>query len=69
MGNTVAKITEISASSDKSFDDAVRVGVARASKTLKNIQSAWVNEQSVVVRDGGVAEFRVNMKVTFILED
>ena len=66
---SVAKVTEITASSKKSFDDAVEVGVKRASKTLQGIQGAWVNEMSVVVKDGKIAEFRVNMKVTFILKD
>jgi flavin-binding protein dodecin len=66
---SVAKVTEITASSKKSFGDAVEVGVKRASKTLEGIQGAWVNEMSVVVKDGKIAEFRVNMKVTFILKD
>ena len=66
---SVAKVTEITASSKKSFDDAVGVGVKRASKTLQGIQGAWVNEMSVVVKDGKITEYRVNMKVTFILKD
>ena len=66
---SVAKVTEIWSASPKSFDDAVRIGVARAGKTLKNIKSAWVQEQKVKVEDGKVVEFRVNMKVTFILTD
>jgi flavin-binding protein dodecin len=65
---SVAKVTEIIASSTVSFEDAVKSGIARANKTLKNIESAWVQDQSVVVRDGNVAEFRVNMKVTFVLD-
>lgn len=66
---SVAKVTEIIASSSKSFDDAVAEGVKRASKTLKNVQGAWVNEQKVVVEDGKITEYRVSMKVTFILKD
>jgi len=66
---SVAKVTEIIASSSKSFDDAVAQGVKRASKTLKNVQGAWVNEQKVVVEDGKITEYRVSMKVTFILKD
>jgi len=66
---TVAKVTEITASSPKSFDDAVKLGIDRASKTLKNIQGAWVNEMKVEVKAGKVSEYRVNMKVTFVLED
>lgn len=66
-GLSVAKVVEISASSTKSFEDAIRSGVARASKTLKGIKGAVVTDQKVVVREGAVTEFRVNMKVTFIL--
>ena len=66
---SVAKVTEISSSSSTSFDDAVKVGLARASKTLKNVKGAWIKEQSVVCDNGAVTEYRVNMKVTFVLED
>ena len=66
---TVAKVTEISASSTKSFDDAVEQGVARANKTLKNIKSAWVADHEVKVEDGSITEYIVRMKVTFILND
>jgi flavin-binding protein dodecin len=66
---SVAKVTEITASSKKSFEDAIEQGIARASKTLEGIKSAWVQEQSVVVEKGKVCEYRVNMKVTFVLKD
>lgn len=66
---SVAKVSEISATSTESFDDAVRQGLARASKTLRNIRSAWVKEHRVNVENGQVAEFQVNMMVTFILDD
>jgi len=66
---SVAKVTEIIASSDKSFEDAIQQGIARASKTLKNISSAWVKDQNVLVDDGKVTEYRVVMKVTFVLND
>ena len=66
---SIAKITEISASSTESFEDAVRQGIDRANRTLKHIQSAWVHEQKVSVKDGAIAEWRVIMKVTFVLED
>jgi flavin-binding protein dodecin len=66
---SVAKVTEITASSKKSFEDAVQSGVKRAGKTLQNIQGAWVQEQSVVVKNDKVTEYRVNMKVTFVLKD
>jgi len=66
---TVARVTEISAMSTTSFEDAIRVGVERASQTLRQITSAWVKEQTVEVRDGAITGYRVNMLVTFILED
>ncbi len=66
---SVAKVTEIIASSENSFEDAVKKGIKRAHKTLKNITGAWVNEESVVVKDGKITAWRVNMKVTFILDD
>lgn len=65
----IARVTEITAGSKKSFDDAVEKGVARASKTLKNVTGAWVQEMTVAVEKGKITEYRVNMKVTFILED
>lgn len=64
---SVAKITEISAASPKSFDDAIDVGIERASKTLKNITGAWVQDQKVDIENGKVIRYRVNLKVSFIL--
>ena len=66
---SVAKVTEIISSSKKSFEDAVQVGVARADKTLNDITGAWVKDQSVVVDKGKVTEYRVVLKVTFVLKD
>lgn len=66
---SVARVTEISASSNKSFDDAIENGIERASKTLQGITSAWVKDQNVVVSNGKVTEYRVMLKVTFILND
>lgn len=66
---TVARVTEIIAESTKSFDDAVQAGVKRAVKTLKNVEGAWVQDQKVVVHDGKITAYRVNLKVTFILTD
>lgn len=67
---SVARVTEIKAASTKSFDDALRQGVARAHKTLKNVKSAWIQNQEVMVNDKGeIGEYRVQLKVTFILED
>lgn len=65
---SVAKITEISSTSEKSFDDAVRSGIARASMTLKNVTGAWVSEMKVDVQDAQIVRYRVNMRLTFILE-
>jgi flavin-binding protein dodecin len=66
---SVAKVTEISSTSTKSFEDAMQQGLARAHKTLRNIRSAWIKEQHVKVKDGAVSEYRVNMLVTFVLDD
>lgn len=66
---SVARITEIIASSQDSFEDATRKGVKRASKTLKNVTGAWVKDQRVVVKNGKITEYRVVLKVTFILKD
>jgi len=66
---SVARVTEITASSEKSFEDALNTGVDRACKTLKNVEGAWVQDQKVIIRKGKIVEYRVNMKVTFILED
>ena len=65
---SVAKVTEITSSSKKSFDDAIEQGIKRANKTLKNISSAWVADQSVAVEKGKISEYQVRLKVTFILE-
>ncbi len=65
----VAKISEISSSSPKSFSDAVENGIERANDTLENITGAWVKEQKVDVEDGKIARYRVTMKVTFVLKD
>ena len=67
---SVARVTEIKASSTKSFDDALKAGVARAQKTLKNVKSAWIENQEILIDENGhISEYRVQMKVTFILED
>ncbi len=66
---SVAKVTEITASSSKSFEDAIQQGIERASKTLDKVQGAWVQEQKVAVKDGKISEYRVNMKVTFVLNE
>ncbi|MEX2548583.1 MAG: dodecin family protein [Nitriliruptoraceae bacterium] len=66
---SVARVTEISARSETSFEDAIRLGIERATKTLRNIQGAWVKEQEVKIDNGQIVAFEVIMKVTFELED
>ncbi|MCG7870550.1 MAG: dodecin family protein [Candidatus Thiodiazotropha lotti] len=66
---SVAKVTEIITSSSKSFDDAVTKGIKRANKTLKNIKGAWVKDQQLSVSNGKITEYRVTLKVTFVLKD
>jgi flavin-binding protein dodecin len=66
---SVARITEISSTSEKSFEDAIRQGVSRATKTLRNVKGAWIKEQQIDVEDGAIIRYRVNMLITFILED
>ena len=66
---TVAKVTELSARSEKSFEDAINVALGRASKSLRNITSAWVKEQRVDVDKGRISAYQVNLLVTFVLDD
>jgi hypothetical protein len=66
---SVAKVSEISATSSKSFEDAIQQGLARASKTLRHIRGAWIKEQHVRCEEGRITEYQVNMMVTFVLDD
>ncbi|MDF0600149.1 dodecin family protein [Psychromarinibacter sp. C21-152] len=66
---SVARVTEISATSPQSFDDAVKQGIARASKTLRGMSGAWVKDQNVEIKNGEVSGYRVNLAVTFVLDD
>ena len=66
---SVVKVSEISATSSKSFEDAVQQGLARAAKTLRGIQAAWIKEQRVRCDNGRIVEYQVNMMVTFVLDD
>lgn len=66
---SIARVTEISATSPTSFEDAVQQGIARAAATLRNVKSAWIKEQSVKVEGDRIAEYQVNMMVTFVLDD
>jgi flavin-binding protein dodecin len=65
----VAKVSEISATSTKSFEDAIQQGLTRANQTLRNVRSAWIKEQQVRCHNGTIAEYHVNMMVTFVLDD
>jgi flavin-binding protein dodecin len=65
---TIAKVSEITSTSTKSFEDAVQQGIKRASKTLKNLTSAWVADQEVMITNGKITDYRVRLRVTFILE-
>ena len=66
---SVAKVSEISSTSAKSFEDAIQQGVARAGKTLRHVKGAWVKEQHVRCEEGRITEYRVNMMVTFVIDD
>jgi flavin-binding protein dodecin len=65
---SIARVTEISASSAKSFDDAIEKGIKRASKTIRNIEGAWIQDQKLLVKKGKISEYRVNMKVSFVVD-
>jgi flavin-binding protein dodecin len=66
---SVARVTEIIASSNKSFDDAIQQGIARATKTLEGVKGAWISEQTVKIENDKITEYRVNLKVTFVLQE
>ena len=65
---SVARVTEISSTSEKSFEDAIRRGIERATRTLRGVTSAWVQEQRVSLEDGEVKHYQVNLRITFVLE-
>jgi flavin-binding protein dodecin len=66
---SVARVTEISAVSEQGFEDAIRQAIARATKTLRNVEGAWVKDQNVMIEDGNIVGYKVNLEVTFVLED
>ena len=66
---SVAKVTELSSTSTKSFEDAINQGIARAAKTIRNIRSAWIKEQQVRVDNGRITEYQVNLSITFVLDE
>ncbi len=65
---SVARVTEISSTSPQSFEDAVKQGIDRATKTLRGVTAAWIKDQRVIIRDGKSVEYQVNMQITFVLE-
>jgi dodecin len=67
MRMSVAKVIEINSASDKSFEDAINLGIQRANETLQDVKGAWIKEQSVVIENGKIKEYRVDMKLTFVL--
>jgi dodecin len=66
---SVARVTEISAISEQGFEDAVRQAIARATKTLRNVEGAWVKDQNVMIEDGNITGYKVNLEVTFVLDE
>jgi flavin-binding protein dodecin len=66
---SIARITEISSTSQKSFEDAIQSAVTRATKTLRNVRGAWVKEQQIKIEDGKIVEYQVNLMITFVLEE
>ena len=66
---SVATVTEISAVSDKSFEDAIQQGIARATQTLRNVEGAWVKDQNVMIEEGSIKGYKVNLEVTFVLDE
>lgn len=65
---SIAKVIEVNSSSTKSFEDAIQSGITKVSETVKNIQGAWINEQKVVVKENKITEYRVNLKISFLVE-
>jgi dodecin len=65
----IARVTELSATSDQSFEDAINQGVNRATSTLRNVESAWIKDMNVMIEKGNIAAYKVNMAITFVLEE
>jgi flavin-binding protein dodecin len=65
----IARVTELSATSDQSFEDAINQGVNRATSTLRNVESAWIKDMNVMIENGNIAAYKVNMAITFVLEE
>ena len=65
---SIAKVIEVNSSSTKSFEDAIQSGITKVSETVKNIQGAWINEQKVIIQDNKITEYRVNLKISFLVD-
>lgn len=65
---SIAKVVEVNSSSTKSFEDAIHSGIAKVTETVKNVQGAWVNEQKVIIKENKITEYRVNLKISFLVE-
>ncbi|MEG0483299.1 MAG: dodecin family protein [Acinetobacter sp.] len=64
----IAKVVEVNSSSTKSFEDAIQTGITKVTETIKNVQGAWINEQKVIIKDNKITEYRVNLKISFLVE-
>ena len=64
----IAKVVEVNSSSTKRFEDAIQTGIAKVTETVKNVQGAWINEQKVIIKENKIAEYRVNLKISFLVE-
>ena len=64
----IAKVVEVNSSSTKSFEDAIQSGIAKVTETIKNVQGAWINEQKVIIKDNKIVEYRVNLKISFLVD-
>lgn len=64
----IAKVVEVNSSSAKSFEDAIQTGIAKVTETIKNVQGAWINEQKVIIKENKITEYRVNLKISFLVE-
>ena len=65
---SIAKVVEVNSSSNKSFEDAIQSGIAKVTETVKNVQGAWINEQKVVIKENKIIEYRVNLKISFLVD-
>ena len=64
----IAKVVEVTSSSQKSFEDAIQTGISKVTETVKNVQGAWINEQKVIIQDNKITEYRVNLKISFLVD-